>query len=574
MLTTKVMMMLMLTLLSFTLFASHQQVSLNGDWQFTTEQFASDNSLIQAHYAAWDKMPVPGNWDTTKKYSEYSGKAYYQKSFAVPSSWQGKNLRIKFDAVYQTAKVWLNGQYLGKHVGGYTPFEFAITDLVNFNKANSLVVMADNSYQRGAWWAWGGISRDVTLLADNQVRIVHQHISAEPNFATKTIAYSIDYKLQSYSNQAISSNIETIIFDGQKQKKQLNTQVTLAPNQITKTNVKFVEPLENYHLWHINQPYLYTLNSAIRNDNYVYDSQLDNFGVRKFEVRGEQFFFNNEPIRLNGINRVHDHPSYGNTEPDFLVMGDMRDIKALGGHFSRLMHAPLSKNLLEICDRLGYLIIGEIPVWGDDDPQSFPDNPLTKQWLKEMIERDFNHPSIVGWSVGNELRDPVPPWGKKTLTPDQFGYINSMLDYVAELDPTRLKTYVSLTAFSQYANLSNEPFAKLDFISINSYSNAVKKVEATHKNFPGKPIFLSEIGLKQFGGTKDARLQDELVADLRTLKDYPYLMGFSLWAYNDYRSNYKGTPESGFREWGVVDHYRNKKAAYYQLKEVLQYWQE
>ncbi|MDU0356026.1 glycoside hydrolase family 2 TIM barrel-domain containing protein [Paraglaciecola aquimarina] len=161
------------------------------------------------------------------------------------------------------------------------------------------------------------------------------------------------------------------------------------------------------------------------------------------------------------------------------------------------MHAPNSENLLAMCDRLGYLIIGEIPVWGDDDPQAFADNPQTKQWLNEMVERDFNHPSIVGWSVGNELRDPVAEWGSKTLTAEQYAYVNSMLDHLAVIDPTRLKTYVSITAYGSQTNLTNEPFEKLDFMSINSYSNAVKNVEKTHKTFQENQYFYQKWGLSK-----------------------------------------------------------------------------
>ncbi|WP_448249663.1 glycoside hydrolase family 2 protein [Thalassotalea agariperforans] len=548
------------------------QISLNGNWQFTNQNFIDENTLLSSDFTLWDSLMVPGNWDTTEKYKTYSGKAYYQKSFNLPEQWRDKNIRLKFNAVYQSAKVWLNGQLLGQHVGGYTPFEFNLTPYINFTKTNSLVVMADNSYQRGAWWAWGGISRDVSLSADNDVRLVYQHITAIPDFDQQIINYQIKYKLQNYSNKKQTVNITSSVQDNEQHKKQFSNTITLEGKSTGFKQIKFVDDLKNYHLWQLDNPYLYKLNSQISTQQQTIDHKVDNFGIRKFEIRGEQFYFNNQAMRLNGLNRVHDHPDHGNTEPKALVIRDMQDIKSLGGNFSRLMHAPLSKSLLDACDRLGYLVIGEIPVWGDDDPQSFPDNPLTKQWLKEMIERDFNHPAIVGWSVGNELRDPLPPWSEKTLTPSQLGYINSMLDYVAKLDPNRLKTYVSLTAFNASTNKSNEPYDKLDFISINSYGNATQKVTATHQNFPGKPIFLSEVGIKQIGGGAGASLNEELVAELKQLKNYPYLIGFSLWAYNDYRSNYKGTPKSGYREWGIVNQYREKKAAYYQLKDIFNFW--
>ncbi|WP_158967263.1 glycoside hydrolase family 2 protein [Paraglaciecola sp. L3A3] len=569
----KTWLLLFCTLSTYT-YANSEQLSLNGSWHFSNTAYDNTQTLLAENYADWDTLTVPGNWDTQKKYADFSGKGYYQKSFTPPKHWKHKNIRLKFSAVYQTAKVWLNGQLLGQHVGGYTPFEFDISQHLSFDKNNSLVVMADNTYHRGAWWAWGGISRDVDLIAEQDIRIVYQHITSEPDFERQNIKFTIKYKLQNYTDQPQNQTIYSEILDNQQQKKNLTLQVKIPAKQFITKSTTFVEKLTSYQLWDLQQPKLYTLQSRLNKNQNTIDIQEDNFGIRKFEVKGEQFFLNNQAVRLNGVNRVHDHPDFGNTEPDELVLKDLQDIKSLGANFSRLMHAPISENLLALADRLGYLIIGEIPVWGDDDPQSFANNPLTKTWLNEMVERDFNHPSIVGWSVGNELRDPLPEWGKKTLTPDQYAYVDSMLDHLAQIDPSRLKTYVSITAYSSEANLSNEPYEKLDFISVNSYGDAVKNVENTHKNFAGKPIFLSEVGLKQIGGSAESKLDKKLVNYLKTLKDYPYLTGFSIWSYNDYRSDYKGTPESGFREWGVVDEYRNKKAAYYQLQDIFKYWQE
>ena len=544
-----------------------QNVSLNGTWQFLASNEVDESEILSGSYSTWDTITVPGNWDTRKKYSEYVGKGYYQKTFNVPDNWVGKHIRIKFDAVYETSKVWLNGKLLGEHVGGYLPFEFDITEDAQIGRPNSVVVMADNTYKRGAWWAWGGISRNVALLADENIRIVYQHITSEPDFDKGSINFTIKYKVENKGNTPLTAHIipqiENILLDSLK--------IKIDKNATAISTLKFERNLSDFKLWHFNDPNLYQLTSQLMVGEKLADMTMDKFGIRKFEVRGEQFYLNNGPVRMNGVNRVHDHPDYGNTEPDHLIASDMHDIKALGCNFSRLMHAPLSKNLLKLCDSIGFLIVEEIPVWGDDDPQSFPDNPLTKQWLKEMVERDFNHPSVVGWSVGNELRTPEGPWEEKALTADQYGYVNSMLDYVTELDTTRLKTYVTITSYRK-GEIGSEPYEKVDFISMNSYGNAPLLAQKTHEKFPGKPIFISEIGTGQIGPAPAGKLTDELVGYLKELKEFPWITGISLWSYNDYRSNYKGTPESGFREWGIVDEKRNKKEAYYQLKKVYAEW--
>lgn len=544
--------------------------SLNGTWQFLASNDVDVKEVLAEDFSKWDTIQVPGNWDTRERYSEYVGKGYYQKTFILPANWKNKQIRLKFDAVYETAKVWLNGTLLGEHVGGYLPFEFNITDKVDFKKENKIVVMADNTYKRGAWWAWGGISRDVTLLANNDVRIVYQHITSEPNFENNKVNFSIKYKVENNGeNEAIlkvNAKIEGVHSDA--------LDILVEGHSTIISTIKFEKKLSDVKLWHFNAPNLYELKSSISINEEELDTASDKFGIRKFEVKGEQFFLNNKPVRMNGVNRVHDHPAYGNTEPDHLIKQDMLDIKYnLGCNFSRLMHAPLSKNLLKFCDSIGFLLVEEIPVWGDNDQQSFPNNPLTKKWLSDMIERDYNHPSVVAWSVGNELRNPGKDWSKKALTKDQYGYVDSMLDYVAELDTTRLKTYVTITSYRK-GEIGTEPYEKVDFISMNSYGKAPELVEKTHEKFPGKPIFISEIGKGQIGPAPNAVLSDELIGYLKKLKDYPYVTGVSIWSYNDYRSNYKGTPESGFREWGIVDERRNKKEAYNQLKKVYKEWQK
>lgn len=544
----------------------NEKISLNGTWQFFATDSVSEQNILENTSITWDSLTVPGNWDTTEKYSEYVGKGYYQRSFTVPESWKGKQIRVEFGAVYQTSKVWVNGKLLGTHVGGYTPFEYNITDNVVYGSENKIVVMANNTYKRGAWWAWGGISRDVTLKTNNDLRIVNQHITAVPNFKTQKIAFVIAYKVQNNGDVVESVTLTTdLSAEGNKMiSKEQNIEIT--PNSIESYSIAFETLLDDFKLWDLESPNLYT---AVTTLNNTVDVKQDNFGVRKIEAKGEQLLLNNKPLYANGLNRVHDHPDFGNTEPDSLVVYDMKDIMALGGRMSRLMHAPLSKNILDFCDANGFLLIEEIPVWGDDDIQTFKNNPQTKAWLKELITRDYNHPSVIGWSVGNELRqnDSIAPWGEKILTQDQFEYVNSMLDYVQELDSTRLKTYVGLTTY-QGGNMTNEPYEKLDLICINSYSNAFYAVETTNLRFPNKPIFVSEIGLRQIGSAPDGELTEELVRQIQDLKELPYVVGSSLWSYNDYRSNYKGTPESGFREWGVVDEKRQPKKAYQQIKEL------
>ncbi|WP_111708280.1 glycoside hydrolase family 2 protein [Lutibacter citreus] len=548
---------------------NNEQISLNGTWQFLASNSVSEKEILNSNYKSWNTLEVPGNWDTQNDYTHYVGKGYYQKNISVPENWKGRQVRVKFDAVYETSKVWLNGKLLGTHKGGYTPFEFNITNQVNYGSENSIVVMADNTFKRGAWWAWGGISRNVSLFTNEDVRLVWQHISAIPNFEKGIVDFKIEYKIENNgdteSELALVSTIENNNGENWLTKKH---SIKIAGKNITKTEITFSEELKNVDLWHFDRPNLYNLKTEILDNNQLKDIVLDKFGIRKLEVKGEQLVLNNEPIRVNGFNRVHDHRLFGNSEPDELIQQDILDIKSLGGNFSRIMHSPASKSLLKFCDSIGYLLIEEIPVWGRGAPNATANNPITKQWLSEMIERDYNHASVVGWSVGNEIGNLDCEWEDMTMTPDQFKYVNSMFDHVISLDKTRLKTYASFTAYLPKSDMLNEPVEKADFISINTYGGHLKKVVETHKKFPGKPIFFSEIGKGQIGSESNDVLDEKLLDEMKLFNELPYVIGTALWTYNDYRSNYKNTPASENRAWGVVDVWRNKKAAFNQIRNV------
>ena len=131
-------------------------------------------------------MTVPGNWDSTPKFSTYVGVGWYRRTFTPDPALRGKSVRLHFGAVYHEAEVFLNGKSIGTHVGGYTPFEFDVTDKLLFGQPNEITVSADNTYKRGAWWPWGGISRSVELIGNNPVRLVWQHIHGDPDLAVGT----------------------------------------------------------------------------------------------------------------------------------------------------------------------------------------------------------------------------------------------------------------------------------------------------------------------------------------------------------------------------------------------------
>lgn len=530
--------------------SGERQQSLNGQWQFTTNAAA----------ATWDNITVPGNWDTLPAYSTHKGKGWYHREFVAPADWSGKHIRLKFDAVYHDAKVTVNGKELGSHNGGYTPFEFDVTGVVKLGATNMVTVCADSTYRRGAWWHWGGISRSVMLIANDDARIVWQHVRSEPDLAAGTANIFVRYKLANTGDKAVEVSLSSAI-DGEKESA-LAKKVSIPAHGEVEVEAETTLPKSRVRLWDFDRPNLYRLTTQLSSGGKIVHEQADRFGIRKVEITQDNLLLNGERVRLNGYNRVSDSRKFGNTEPDELVRADVDLMKRANGNLTRLMHYPQAPKLLDYLDEKGMLIWCEIPVWGGDDAfLTNKDLSLPRQWMTEMVERDYNHPCIIGWSVGNEMKK-------------HYAYTEEMMKFTRGLDPHRIVTHVSNSGSGAGANRTNDPITISPVALYNTYSFNQKITERNaativHDKWPEKAIFFSEFGMKQFGGSLDARINgiEEMYRVLSEGK--PYVIGFSLWTFNDYRSDYPNTPPSGNREWGIVTEDRQPKAAYAQVRKLF-----
>ncbi len=284
--------------------SGESQQSLNGVWQFTTNAAA----------ATWDRITVPGNWDTLPAYSTHKGKGWYRREFLAPAEWEGKHIRLKFDAVYHDASVTLNGQELGSHCGGYTPFEFDVTDVVKLGRTNTVTVCADNTYRRGAWWHWGGISRSVTLIANHDARIVWQHIRSEPDLAAGTARIFVRYQLTNTGGKPVKATLASAI-DGKQDPRLVGSVIIPARGEVA-LEAETSLARDHVRLWHFDHPNLYQLTTRLSVAGKEVHEQCDRFGIRKVEVTQDSLLLNGERVRLNGYNRVSDSRQFGNTEPD------------------------------------------------------------------------------------------------------------------------------------------------------------------------------------------------------------------------------------------------------------------
>jgi beta-galactosidase len=191
-------------------------LDLNGTWAFKIDPYNSglENQWYQLQdlkNESWDKIEVPGNWDTRNEYAHYVGKAWYQKTFEVPNDWKNKNVKIHFEAVAHDASIWINGKMVGQNDSGFLPFDFDITSLLQSSTPNTVTVLVDNSKKIGAIWNWGGIRRPVHLTASDGIRLIGNYVTPVYDYKKKSATVHYRLKFKNYNPQATAIKGEVLI---------------------------------------------------------------------------------------------------------------------------------------------------------------------------------------------------------------------------------------------------------------------------------------------------------------------------------------------------------------------------
>jgi len=539
-----------------------EKVTLNGEWNFKTDPY--NKGLIEKWYDSntkydnWDKMEVPGNWDLHNEYAEYVGDAWYNRLFDVKDEWKDQAIRLVFQSVYNDCQVWVNGKEVGKNHFGFLPFEFDISEHINYGEKNQITVWVNNVFKVGAIWNWGGIRLPVWLEITDPVRLEYQHITAVPDLKKGTAALELRVVSSNKTNKDIPVTLEIKIEKKGKVIANHNIKTKIPANTKEFNSLWSIKlPKSKVELWHFDFPHLYNCSVSLLKEDEIIHSLSDRFGIRKLEVEGIKLLLNGEQIRPVGFNLVPEDRMTGNTLPMERIKEDVDMLKELGVTMCRISHLPLSKEYLDYLDEKGIMTFEEVSLWGKDKKVD-PDHPMPKEWLRRMIKEKYNHPSVIGWSVGNEI-------GYFKDNPKVMEYVKEAIEMSKSLDPNRLAVYVSNSAADQ----KTDPSIYSDLIMFNSYGgwgNAAQKVWENHS----KPVFMSEYGSAL--NNEDPNLSyintKEMLGQMRGKE---YLVGASLWTFNDYRSFYYGsegwaTPVSQNRCWGIVNTFRQKKRSYFNFK--------
>lgn len=540
---------------------------LDGAWKFCTdpenigEAEAYRNGLPDAK-----TVIVPSVWTSEMGLFEYEGVCWYEKEFFFEGT-----ARIVFEAVMTECKVWLDGEYLGDHYGGFCQFDFIVPDL---NPGiHKLVLKVDNRFDEDSipqtevdWYHYGGITRSVSVERLQGVAVTYGRFdyslsenrkSAEVWFTAEL--YSADKKKETDLNITLDG---TLLFSTKVALKK-NTKQTIVTPKIK---------LNDIALWDIDSPRLYTLVFSTATDDLI-----DKIGFRSIEVRNNKLLLNGREIELRGVNRHEDHPDFGMAFPAAIMTRDIDIITQMGCNAIRGSHYPNAKIFLDMLDERGILFWSEIPIWGVGfSEEALGNKTVLNRGLhmhKEMVRHYYNHPSIILWGMHNEI---------KSNTDNAYAMSKLYYNFLKENGGNRLVTYASARPLLDIC------FAFCDIISINQYfgwyygnindwDKFVDKFDERRKSlgFSDKPVIMSEFGCAAMYGYHtfdNAKWTEEYQAALlchaiNLFHDCPYIIGFYPWQYCDMRSAKDLAKAKTLNNKGILNQHRNPKMAYFAVKE-------
>jgi beta-glucuronidase len=561
-------------------------ISLNGQWQAIVDPYdvgfldyraqpltnnnaffknykpQSPSELVEYDFDTSGRLAVPGDWNTQRQsLLFYEGAVWYKRSFDYAKSFK-ERVFVHFGAANYKAFVYLNGAEIGRHEGGFTPFDFEITNQVQ-PKDNFLVVRVDSTRRPDQvptvntdWWNYGGLTRPVSLVILPESFIQDYSVQLAKGSRQRVTGW-----LHLNGPQLEQSVIIRI--------PEAGIEKTFRTNSEGRVEFSFDA---NLQLWSPETPKLYAVEISSETDKIK-----DAIGFRSIEVHGTDVLLNGKPVFLRGISIHEEAPMRAArswSEDDARTL--LGWAKELGCNFVRLAHYPHNEAMFRVADQMGILVWSEVPVYWTiqwENPETLH-NAETQ--LKEMIARDHNRAALVIYSVANET----------PISESRNHFLRQLIEDAHALDPTRLvSAALQPTGSRQEGRVSmqiNDPLGEaVDVLGTNEYigwySGRIEEADTTDwlSKF-GKPLIMSEFGgdaLFGYHGDAQTRWSEEYQKDLyehqiAMLKRISFLRGMSPWVLKDFRSPRRTLPrfEDYFNRKGLVDERGEKKEAFFVLQ--------
>ncbi len=441
-----------------------RRILFDSGWRF---QLGEALGAEAAEYddASWRPLDVPHDWSIEGDFREDNpcgggggylpcGIGWYRKSFRLPDDWAGRLVSIELDGVYKNSDVWINGAHLGFHPYGYTGFSYDLTaHLRPAPAANVLAVRVDNRLLPDSrWYTGSGIYRHTWLTGTDPLHVPQWGVlvTTAP-IGPQVVEVQVRTTLRNSGTTARECQIQSAIEDRAGRiagSEQTRHGARAGEEQDVLHRVRLMQPRR----WSPEDPHLYTLRTAIRQEGRVVDEVVTPFGVREILFDADRgFLLNGEQRKILGVCLHHDGGCVGAAVPERMWDRRMRILKAMGCNAIRTSHYPPAPELLDLCDRMGFLVMDEafdewrIGKFAHGYHEYFDE--WAERDLRAMIRRDRNHPSIVLWSVGNEIPEQTQPGGEATLrrlvdvahAEDPTRPVTSACDNIAAHVPTRVE---------------------------------------------------------------------------------------------------------------------------------------
>ncbi|MDX6765309.1 MAG: glycoside hydrolase family 2 TIM barrel-domain containing protein [Candidatus Methylacidiphilales bacterium] len=551
-------------------------VSLNGKWNAIVDPYSRGEQMkfyqnrkpqkktefLEYSFEGGLRLNVPGDFNSQlDELTYYEGNVWYQRTFKAQKK-EGHKQFLYFAGVSYETKVWLNGTEIGRHEGGFTPFEFDITGPLK-DGVNDLVVLVNNDRRPDGipamsfdWWNYGGILRDVF-------------------FVNRPAVHIRDYKVQLKTGAGIAGYVQ---LDGATSPQKVTLKIEeLGVRQILTTDAKGYAPFEikaTPELWSPGKPKLYPVTISTGQDRIN-----DEIGFRTITTNGTKILLNGKPVFLKGVNFHEEIPqrlgrAYSAADANMIL----HEVKALGCNFIRTSHYPQNEHIVRAAERMGLVIWEEIPIWQGIDfanPEIFK---KAEKMLRDMIYRDKNRAAVIIWSIANET--------KPSDYRDQV--LTGLVSLCHELDGTRLvgaafnnPRYDKATStFRLEDKLANA----VDVVGVNKYMGwydpfPLKPEQIKWEVATGKPLIFSEFGAEALHGKRgpvdvahewSEDYQAEVYRqNLIMFRNIPNLQGVVPWLLFDFRSPYRcqQTYQNGWNRKGLLGDKGQRKMAWQVMKE-------
>ncbi len=467
-------------------------VNFDKDWRFNLGD-VKDGEKTSLNDVNWRLLNLPHDWSIEGKFSKDNpatpeggalpgGIGWYRKTFTLPASSKNKLVYIDFDGVYQKSDVWVNGHHLGFRPNGYISFRYGLTPYLNFGGANTIAVKVDNSVQPNSrWYSGSGIYRNVWLVTTNKVAVDHwgTYVTT-PIINDRFATVNLNIQLRNYTGKKQSINVTSSIVDANG--KVVST--LASPLKIKDTIDQLTQNItvRSPKLWSVKVPYLYKVVTKVSGAG-INDTYTTPLGIRYFNFDADKgFSLNGKYMKILGVCDHHDLGSLGSAINTRALERQLQILKAMGCNGIRTSHNPPAPELLDLCDKMGFIVMDEAFDCWEWKKAKYDYHLYFKEWhkrdLEDQILRDRNHPSVIIWSIGNE----IPQQGDTSayrLAPELAGIVHS-------LDRTR-----PITTANDHPDTSNK-IIKSGAIDLIGYNYHEFDYPTFHDRYPGKKFIATE----------------------------------------------------------------------------------